>query len=264
VRASAVVSRCDGANWGEYAVLVDNSEGIQQPKHPLDDTSISVDGPLCRRPGRAWTSLCHGLAGNADVLLEGTQVPGQGDDHPGAALPEAVADLGGRHYLIDGGGPWPLRDRHRRSTWPHGRSRRHRPFLPRAPRSQRQLRPAVEVTADEAVRPLTQRPATIIKKGDGHPCCRGHRSTCVSALVRLLQAESPGTAGDRGVRGLEVRARRFVSPSSPTRSAAAVTCREDAHGEDQVGRRIEAVLRGAEFEAWTGVTDGQDGGLWTS
>ena len=32
-------------------------------------------------------SLCHGLAGNADILLEGTGVLGQDGDHPAALLP---------------------------------------------------------------------------------------------------------------------------------------------------------------------------------
>jgi lantibiotic modifying enzyme len=57
-------------------------------------------------PGRDF-SLCHGLAGNADVLLEGTQVLGKGGDHPGVAVAKAVADFGARHYLSEGGGRWP-------------------------------------------------------------------------------------------------------------------------------------------------------------
>jgi hypothetical protein len=57
-------------------------------------------------PGRDF-SLCHGLAGNADVLLEGTRVLGKGGDHPAAAVPQALADFGARQYLTEGGGSWP-------------------------------------------------------------------------------------------------------------------------------------------------------------
>jgi len=51
-------------------------------------------------------SLCHGLAGNADILLEGTRVLGQDGDHPSALLPRALAEFGARQYLTEGS-PWP-------------------------------------------------------------------------------------------------------------------------------------------------------------
>ncbi|HEY4574888.1 MAG TPA: lanthionine synthetase LanC family protein [Thermoanaerobaculia bacterium] len=56
-------------------------------------------------PGRDF-SLCHGLAGNADILLEGVRVLGK-DGDLSASLPQALAEFGARQYLTEDGGSWP-------------------------------------------------------------------------------------------------------------------------------------------------------------
>src|SRR6266511_5471842 len=74
----------------------------------------------------------------------------------------------------------------------------------------------------------------------------------LGALVRLLQAEGSSTARDRGVRGLEVEhvgscrisLRLDLQPAGESRR------RKGARGQDQVRRRVEAVLGGAELEAF--------------
>src|SRR6266511_4585198 len=165
-------------------------------------------------PGRDF-SLCHGLAGNADVLLEGTRVLGKGGDHPAAAVPQALADFGARQYLTEGGGSWPC-----------GAGGGATPGL------------------------------MIGLAGIGHFYLRLHDADVdrlrLGALVRLLQAEGSSTARDRGVRGLEVEhvgscrisLRLDLQPAGESRR------RKGARGQDQVRRRVGAVLGGAELEAF--------------
>jgi lantibiotic modifying enzyme len=65
----------------------------------LETTAASVRAQV----GRGNYSLCHGLAGNVEILVEGAALL----DDDAAELARAVADDGIERYL-EGGAPWPL------------------------------------------------------------------------------------------------------------------------------------------------------------
>jgi lantibiotic modifying enzyme len=71
----------------------------EEARSALEATAASVRAQLAT----GNYSLCHGLAGNAEILLEGERLLAAGD----AALPRDVADVGIERYL-ETESPWPL------------------------------------------------------------------------------------------------------------------------------------------------------------
>ncbi len=71
----------------------------EEARQALETTATAVRAQL----GTGNYSLCHGLAGNAEVLAEGASLL----EDEAAALPRAVADAGIERFL-DSDTPWPL------------------------------------------------------------------------------------------------------------------------------------------------------------
>ncbi|MDQ3849135.1 MAG: hypothetical protein M3296_00765, partial [Actinomycetota bacterium] len=75
----------------------------QEAQAALATTRRAVRSELASGAGNF--SLCHGLAGNAEILLEGARLLGDGASE-GAELARAVADAGLERH-VEGTAPWP-------------------------------------------------------------------------------------------------------------------------------------------------------------